>query len=162
MDAKLLNYPAVRGMVGVAGAFIFLATAWCALLTGASRLLSDYGVRTGNLTAAETSIRMTPRDPQAHVSRADLLSSNLGVSESYFKQEAVRSYRNSVGLRPLDYALWMSLGQALEDSGEMEEARRAFTEDLFRRKLARDPGHHARLPRPHPERLPHLVDGGAR
>lgn len=128
MDAKLLNYPAVRGMVGVAGAFIFLATAWCALLTGASRLLSDYGVRTGNLTAAETSIRMTPRDPQAHVSRADLLSSNLGVSESYFKQEAVRSYRNSVRLRPLDYALWMSLGQALEDAGEADEALLALTE----------------------------------
>jgi hypothetical protein len=129
VSLKLLTSPVVRGAVGVAGAFLFLAAAWCALLTGASRMLSAYGVRTGNLTAAETSIRMTQGDPQAHVSRADLLSNGASAGgEQSMRQEAIRSYRNSVSLRPLDYALWMSLGQELEDAGEIEAALRAFTE----------------------------------
>jgi hypothetical protein len=122
-----LTSPVFRGAVAVVGASLFLAAAWCALLAGASRLLSDYGVRTGNLTAAETSIRMTPGDPQAHVSRADLLSA-AGADDASRRREAVRSYRDSVSLRPLDYALWISLGQELEDAGEADEALRALGE----------------------------------
>lgn len=127
MGLKLHTSPIFRGAVGVAGASLFLAAAWCALLAGASRLLSDYGVRTGNLTAAETSIRMTPGDPQAHVARADLLSV-AGTDDASRRPEAVRSYRESTRLRPLDYALWMSLGQELEEVGESVEAFRALTE----------------------------------
>jgi tetratricopeptide (TPR) repeat protein len=124
---KLLTSPVFRGAVGVAGAFLFLAASWWASLVGASRLLSDYGVGTGNLTAAETSIRMTPADPQAHVARADLLSV-AGADDTPQQREAVRSYRDSLGLRPLDSALWNSLGQKLEEVGEADEALRAYTE----------------------------------
>jgi hypothetical protein len=70
---------------------------------------------------------MTPGDPQAHVARADLLSV-AGAEDASRRREAVRSYRDSVSLRPLDYALWMSLGQELEDAGEAVEAFRAFAE----------------------------------
>ena len=134
VNLKLLTSPVFRGAVGIAGASLFLAVAWCALLTGASRSLSDYSVRTGNLTAAETSVRMTPGDPQAHLARADLLYSDpegeTGAPGeiSPLRREATRSYRDSLKLRPLDYALWDSLGQALEEIGERDEALRAFTE----------------------------------
>ncbi|HEY0101341.1 MAG TPA: tetratricopeptide repeat protein [Pyrinomonadaceae bacterium] len=128
MVLKLLTSPVFRGVVGVAGAALFLAAGWCALLTGASRMFSDYGVRTGNLVAAETAVRMTPGDPQAHVARADLLADAAGAGEASLRREAVRSYSDSASLRPLDYALWMSLGQSLEEAGQAEDALRAFAE----------------------------------
>lgn len=68
---------------------------------------------------------MTPGDAQAHVSRADTLSISDVLS---VRQEAARSYLDSVKLRPRDYALWGSLGQALDEVGKEEEALRALAE----------------------------------
>ncbi|MFL6210367.1 MAG: tetratricopeptide repeat protein [Pyrinomonadaceae bacterium] len=95
---------------------------WQSARAGTSRLISDYGVRTGQLLPADLAVRLTPADPEAHYARAGVLA-DAGALD-----EARAAYERAISLRPADYVLWLELGKLREQSGDVDGALAAFGE----------------------------------
>jgi tetratricopeptide (TPR) repeat protein len=96
--------------------------AWFGVCAGASRLLSDYAVRSGNPEAAELAARLAPEDPEAHYALAGLLAT-AGNNEA-----AILGYQRALSLRPGDYVIWLELGKVYDSAGKVEAALGAFRE----------------------------------
>ena len=89
---------------------------WHAGQTAISRLLSIYGESSGELAAAETAVSLAPSDPIAHLARATVLS------DADEWAAAVSEYELAAALRPVDFTLWLALGQAREQAGNPDAA----------------------------------------
>lgn len=89
---------------------------------GFSQLLITYAVASGNLSAAKKAIELTPKDPEAHLAGAALLSL-LGTPE-----QGVVEFEKAVALRPADYRLWSELGLLRDQIGDTQGALSAFDE----------------------------------
>lgn len=85
-------------------------------------MLSDYALLTGAPTAADQAVGLTPSDPEAHFTRANVYL-NADAND-----EAIREYERAVQLRPRDYYLWLSLADALDQVGQPERALAASRE----------------------------------
>ena len=115
--------PAVlRAAAAVVCSALFLWCAWTSLRAGASRLVSDYAVRAGELTAADAAATLAPSDPEAPYAKAGLLA------EAGEHARAAREYEEALSLRPRDYVIWVELGREKEEAGDTEGALAALRE----------------------------------
>jgi tetratricopeptide (TPR) repeat protein len=97
-----------------------------AALFGFSRLLVTYSLASGNLAAAKKAIQLTPKDAEAHVAGAALMSA-AGTLD-----QAVVELERAVSLRPNDYELWSELGLLRDQTGDSTAALAAFDEAISR------------------------------
>lgn len=111
---------------------LLLAIAGCAWTIymaanfGFSRLVVRYALATRNLTASQGAVQLTPNDPQAH-------RANAALSIYYDSPgNAVISLEHALALRPIDYAVWIALGQARDRLGDNQGALAAFNEGVRR------------------------------
>lgn len=116
------------------GALALCALAiWTCAFVGLSRLVSDYGARTGQRAAADLAVRLAPADPEAHYARAGLLG------EAGALTEAQAAYEAAIKLRPADYVLWLELGKLREQAGDTAGALAAFEEAVRRAPYYAEP-----------------------
>ena len=87
---------------------------------GLSRLFVRHAVSTGNLDTANEAVRLTPKDAEAHLAHAEVLSlANKPV-------ESEVALDNAIALRPADYSLWLTLGLLRDQKGNSTGALAAF------------------------------------
>ena len=123
-DSQKLKSPAGRRALphalAVACLLLFLSGIWCAARGGVSRLFSDYASAKLALASADEAVRISPSDPEAHYARAVVLA------ETGQAPDATKEFARAVALRPGDYFLWLELGRALDQSGDVGGAVDAF------------------------------------
>lgn len=112
----------MRTIVPVACLLGCLCGLWIAARGGVSRFFSTYAAYSGRLDDAETAVRFSSSDPEAHLIRAAILK------EAGRLDEAVQEYEQSVELRPRDYVLWLELGLARDEAEDQAGAINAFRE----------------------------------
>lgn len=93
---------------------------------GLSRLFVRYAVGVGNLVAGNEAARLTPKDPEAHLAIAEILSREGQAAQSIIELE------RAVALRPSDYSLWLSLGLLRDQTGNTTGALDAFDQAIKR------------------------------
>jgi hypothetical protein len=96
--------------------------AWNSGLEGLAQFRAGYGLMTERLEDADQAVGLNPATPEAHYARASLLYDKGELAE------AVKEYEAATALRPRDYALWLELGRAREQSGDAFGALTAFKE----------------------------------
>jgi hypothetical protein len=111
---------------------VALAIAFCLWIIGTtatfglSRLFVRYAVGIGNLSAGNEAVRLTPKDPEAHLANAEVLSREGQSAQSIVELE------RAVALRPSDYSLWLSLGLLRDQTGDTTGALAAFDQAVKR------------------------------
>lgn len=116
---NLLRLPIL--VLGLAACFYGI---WSSGREGVAQLLAGYGLMTGRLEETEQAVRLNPSLPESHYVRASLLSGRGDFAL------AVSEYERATALRPRDYALWLELGRAREQAGDVEGALAAFGESV--------------------------------
>lgn len=107
----------------LAGAFAIAACLFvmqAAARFGFSRLLSRYALLASSVPAADEAVRLSPSDPDAHRTRAVVLTR--------LKQhaDAAMAFEMATNLRYRDDYLWIDLGNAREEIGDTAGALVAF------------------------------------
>ena len=97
-----------------------------AIAYGVSQLLVTYALTTGNAAAAKKAIQVSPKDAEAHLAGAGILSLSRAPEQSIIELE------QAVALRPADYRLWSELGLVRDQIGDTQGALRAFDEAIAR------------------------------
>jgi Tfp pilus assembly protein PilF len=97
-----------------------------ALAHGVSQLLVTYSLTTGSAAAAKKAIQLTPKDAEAHLATAGMLSLSRAPEQSLVELE------QAIALRPSDYRLWSELGLVRDQVGDTAGALRAFDEAIAR------------------------------
>jgi tetratricopeptide (TPR) repeat protein len=92
---------------------------------GFSRLLGRFAVMVHSLPAADEAVLLAPSDPEAHRTRARVLSHLKKPAEA---SEALES---ATSLRYRDDYLWFELGHAREEAGDAEGALAAFDQAVL-------------------------------
>jgi tetratricopeptide (TPR) repeat protein len=90
--------------------------AWHSARAGYGSLLTKKALATRNLVKANTAVRLSPGNPQAHVILGALLEANDD------RADAIPHYEMAVNLRPQDYVLRMQLARGQELEGDTEAA----------------------------------------
>ena len=78
---------------------------------------------TDQLATSEMAVRMAPNDPLPHWRLGKLIQTELHSDQI---NRVIAEYEKAVSLAPNDYRLWMDLGGALEQGGEIEKAEKAL------------------------------------
>jgi hypothetical protein len=112
----------MRTVIPVACLLGCLFCLWIAARGGVSRFYSTYAAYSVQLDDAETAVRFSSSDPEAHLIRAAILKGAGRLDE------AVREYEQSVALRPRDYVLWLELGLARDEAEDQRGAINALRE----------------------------------
>ena len=97
-----------------------------AVTYGLSHLLVTYSLTAGNVAAAKKAIQLTPKDAEAHLATAAVLSLS-GIPD-----QSVVELEQAVALRPSDYGLWSELGLLRDQLGDTPSALKAFDEAVAR------------------------------
>lgn len=106
---------------------LFLAVLiWTTGRTGFASLLHAYAARANQLAPAETAVKLSPRDAQAHYVRGALLEARRDMGG------AAQEFAQAVSLRPRDNFLWLALARARELSGDRSGAIAAANEGAVR------------------------------
>ena len=113
-------HPTRRLTILSLGVLSCLWGAWVSAAEGLSQVLAGHSAMTERLDEAAQAVRLSPTNPEAHYVRATLLSAREDLSA------ATEEYEQAVALRPKDYALWLELGGARDQSGDPEGAIDAF------------------------------------
>jgi tetratricopeptide (TPR) repeat protein len=102
-----------------------LLCSWYALRWYVGDTVADYapGVEDGALETARFAARLAPDDPLAHWTVAGLERRSLDPELS---PDVVRQYEEAVSLSPNDYRLWMDLGVAREQAGDLTGGENAL------------------------------------
>lgn len=87
---------------------------------GMSRMFARYALATNSIEVADTAVRLTPSDPEAHRARAAIFSRQQNPAE------AAKSLEQAVSLRYRDDYLWIELGNTREDLGDTQGALSAL------------------------------------
>ncbi|MDT5121129.1 MAG: hypothetical protein QOC96_611 [Acidobacteriota bacterium] len=95
---------------------------WIAARGGVSRFYSTYAAYSSQLDDAETAVRFSSSDPEAHLIRAAILKGAGRLDE------AVQEYEEAAQLRPRDYVLWLELGLARDEAEDQAGAINALRE----------------------------------
>ena len=110
----------MRIIIGVLGVAICLFLIQASARVGFSRLLARYALVANSVPAADEAIRLSPSDPDAHRTRALILTRQQQAPE------AVKSLEAATNLRYRDDYLWIELGSAREAAGDTTGALTAF------------------------------------
>ena len=73
--------------------------------------------------AAETATRLSPDDPLAHWSMATLKQRSIAAEDL---RASIAEFERAVSLSPLDFRLWVDLGRAREQFGDLEGGEKAL------------------------------------
>ncbi len=95
---------------------------WSSGRAGLSAIVTSYASATNQLESVDNAVRLNPSNSDAHYLRASLLS------DKELRTEAVRAYEQAATLRPRDYVLWLELGRARDQAGNVKGALAAFAE----------------------------------
>src|SRR5689334_20468298 len=87
---------------------------------GMSRLFARYALATNSIEVADTAVRLSPSDPEAHRARAAVF--NLQQKPD----EAAKSLETALSLRYRDDYLWIELGNTREELGDTQGALTAL------------------------------------
>src|SRR6267378_2507672 len=75
------------------------------------------------LEAARLAVGLAPDDPLTHWTLAELEQGKMSLDQA---NQSLTEYGRAVQLAPQDYRFWLSLGRALEQSGDAEKGERAM------------------------------------
>ncbi|MGB9178924.1 MAG: hypothetical protein WCB68_06700 [Pyrinomonadaceae bacterium] len=121
---KIINLraPAMRLLL-VVPVMLALVGTWFALRWYTGNTVAEYApeMEVGGLETARSGASLAPDDPLTHFILADFEMKNLSHEQL---GQAVGEYEEAVRLSPNDYRLWMSLGQAREQNGDVAGAER--------------------------------------
>jgi hypothetical protein len=81
------------------------------------------GLEDGGIDSARVSVGLAPDDPLTHWSVATLLKNSLAGDQL---PEALKSFEEAARLSPNDYRLWVDLGRARSQSGDLAGAEKAL------------------------------------
>ncbi len=81
-----------------------------------------------SLEIGRQAVLWAPDDPLPHWRLGELMQKKLPPDQL---AQAVNEYEKAVSLAPHDYRFWMSLGSALEQSGEIERGEKALRQASF-------------------------------
>jgi Flp pilus assembly protein TadD len=105
-------------------AFVVLAAClygiWASGRAGIARLLVAYGTGVKQYDVIDEAAGLSPSDPDVHYARA------LALANQGRFNEVVEEDERAVSLRPRDYVLWLELGIARDQAGDIEGAVAAF------------------------------------
>src|SRR5437763_1843450 len=93
-----------RGFCGILALFVFYLLITDSSRSGFSRFLSLLAIIQARVEPADLAVTVTPKDPEAHYTRA-LSLVNLGRLD-----EALEELREATRLRPHHYYEWLDLG----------------------------------------------------
>ncbi len=114
---------AVRvGMIAV----LLLTVVWTLFVVCwyvANTLAENVNPDPNNLNVLQSAETLSPNDPMVHWSIAQTNKQQFSLDSL---NEAIREYKTAVRLSPNDYRLWISLGTALEQSGDKGRAEQAL------------------------------------
>jgi Flp pilus assembly protein TadD len=116
---KLLRYGICVLSIGCC-----LAGALLAARIGLSKTASKEALKSGSIAAADRAVALTPSDSDAHYARAIALTFEGEAAE------AINEYERAAALRPRDYFLWLTLGTARDEAGDVEGAVAALRESV--------------------------------
>jgi tetratricopeptide (TPR) repeat protein len=116
--------PLVR-LVLVAAVALALVCSWYAVRWYAGNVVAESaaGVDEGGLDLASTAVGLAPNDPFTQWTLGGLETKSLPFDQL---PEAIRHYEAAVRLSPNDYRLWMDLGHARAQAGEMKAGEEAL------------------------------------
>ncbi len=106
----------VRSGSTAALVIMLLLLIWTAGSAGFSSFLSGYALAANQLDAANSAVRLSPNNPDAHLTSAALLETINGLPS------AIPEYEKAASLRPGDYVLWLALARANEMNGDASRA----------------------------------------
>jgi hypothetical protein len=89
---------------------------------GMSRIFARYALATTSTEVADTAVRLTPSDPEAHRTRAAVFNRQQNPAE------AAKSLEAALALRYRDDYLWIELGNTREELGDTQGALAAMDE----------------------------------
>lgn len=112
----------MRYIVSVLAIACCLALAFVSASIGFSKTASKDALTYGSRAAAERAVALAPSDADAHFARAVALKLEGNQSE------ALREVERAASLRPRDYFLWLTLGTARDEAGDVEGALAALRE----------------------------------
>ena len=110
----------MRIVVGILTIVLCLFLIQVTAKIGFSRLLGRYALIATSIPAADEAIRLSPSDPNAHRTRAAVLSRLQRTAE------ASKSLESATSLRYRDDYLWLELGNAREEVGDTAGALAAL------------------------------------
>src|SRR6267378_2240360 len=114
----------LRKLITLLPLALALAGAWFSVrwYVGDTNAEDPYPENRG-LETARLAIGLAPDDALAHWRLAELAISSLPPDQI---NQAIREYEEAVKLSPNDYRFWLSLGRALEQSGDAAKGERAM------------------------------------
>ncbi|MFN2454899.1 MAG: tetratricopeptide repeat protein [Pyrinomonadaceae bacterium] len=112
-----LRAPLLRVLL-IVPAFVALAGAWYAMRWYVGNTIAPYAIEVGDggLEIARSAANLAPDDPQTHWSIAKIENKSFAPEDL---AEAVRQYEKAASLSPNDYRLWLDLGRAREQAGDV-------------------------------------------
>jgi Tfp pilus assembly protein PilF len=108
-------------LVGLFGCYRFSVGA---AKVGISRLWLTLAIVQSRVEPADRAVRLTPKDPEAHYTRA------LELVNLQRLDEAVAELKQATQLRPYHYYQWLDLGVTLDRLGNQADADRALRESI--------------------------------
>jgi tetratricopeptide (TPR) repeat protein len=100
--------------------FSYRAACW---YVGSEIALAAPQLAEGAFSAADTAVQLAPGDPLAHWGLATLKQRELSPEQL---QSALGEYERAVSLSPRDFRLWVDLGRAREQTGDLEGSEKAL------------------------------------
>ena len=124
MSNKNPKLPGTVSRIGATAGLLalFLLLIWTAGRAGFASLLTAYAQKANLIASADAAVKLSPRDPDAHLIRGAILEANNELPA------AISEYKIATALRPDDYVLWLSLARASELSGNSAGAIAAATQ----------------------------------
>lgn len=114
----------LRAVLGLLGLFCCYRLILDSATAGVSRLNSTAAILQSRIEPADTAVRLAPRDPEAHYTRA------LTLINMERLDEAVVELRESTRLRPHHYYEWLDLGVTLDRLGDRQGADAAIRKSI--------------------------------
>jgi tetratricopeptide (TPR) repeat protein len=122
--ASIKQHPATRFVIAavvIVSCSFAIRSAW---RTGMGRLLATEANRTLDQAEADKAVKLSPADPQTHLSRAVALYKANDIAQ------AISELETRVLLRPKDYVLWLQLGHAREEARDIDGALLAMQKGI--------------------------------
>ena len=113
-----------RVVLSLIGIVVCLLIIWINAQAGLSRLLGKYAILNDSREAADTSVTLATKDPEAHRVRAAVLYRLKQVPE------AAKELEQAIALRPRDDYLWLELAMIRDELDEAAVAEIAFNESV--------------------------------
>src|SRR5215217_1788521 len=115
----------MRIFIGILAILLCLFLMQATARIGFARLLSRYALIANSIPAADEGVRLSPSDPDAHRTRATVLSRLTRTAE------ATESLELATRLRDRDDYLWIELGNAREEIGDTAGALSALDQAVL-------------------------------